>query len=733
MTIVSRLAAISALLLAFLHHGARADTGFYDDMSDGNIADWSLSSSLAYLNSASGNYAIGFRSTATASKAISTAGLSRVTVSVMLAASSLEAGDTCLVEISTNGGSAWSTLFSISDGQDDNTFRIGVAAPAGADNNASVLLRFRAATGASGDYCYGDDIQLNGDDGYDSEGFGNLPGTGAVTRSQLTYSTLTTGTGNGNRIDLAAYALPAAGAQPSHSFQGRLTLVNTASNGGFVELKDSFSYTGNTDATRKHLPPFDFEFVQTGSHLIPAQRESIASSHPEWEYILLPGRVWNESGDHGFSRAAIPFALQQKNANCTHNGVMSFLFKTDGTVSKVAYQLSSETCLYFKVDMWGLLSATYTPGAVADAAALISDYQAQVNARLPMKSLEELELDFPSLDVAKMAASNSTDPKHISLVGFVKNGVHYSGGCRTRWGLYPYCASLVVPSYSAAKSAFAGLAMMRLEKKYPNSKNLYVAPYVSDCNSNGLWGDVKLENILDMATGNYAQAGYMTDEGATHTNGLFLATSHADKINYSCTQYSRKATPGSKWVYHSSDTYIAGTVMNAVVKSYEGSGKDIFIDTMVSELWAPLQLSETARYTRRSYDSTAQAFTGYGLSWLRSDVARIGKFIGADDGTISGSSMLDTALLDAALQRTATDRGLTPLTDYRYNNGYWALNIKTSLGCANDVYVPFMSGYGGISVLLLPNDAVYYYFSDNDSYYWLDAALEANKLGALCQ
>jgi hypothetical protein len=43
-----------------------------------------------------------------------------------------------------------------------------------------------------------------------------------------------------------------------------------------------------------------------------------------------------------------------------------------------------------------------------------------------------------------------------------------------------------------------------------------------------------------------------------------------------------------------------------------------------------------------------------------------------------------------------------------------------------------MSGYGGISVALLPNGANFYIFSDHYEYYWGAAANEANKLAPVC-
>src|SRR3546814_781806 len=104
---------------------------------------------------------------------------------------------------------------------------------------------------------------------------------------------------------------------------------------------------------------------------------------------------------------------------------------------------------------------------------------------------------------------------------------------------------------------------------------------------------------------------------------------HAEKIDYSCTNYSRKAAPGSRWVYHTSDTYILGTAMNARLKALEGTGADIHADTLLGDILLPLGVSRTADFTRRTYDAVRQPFTGWGLMWTRDDVARIGGFLAA--------------------------------------------------------------------------------------------------------
>ena len=730
LTVLLGTAAVAGYLA--LSTGASAATIFAADFPANGVAGWATSGSVDMDQGA-----MRLRGTASASRAVATSGYSAVSVGYAMSATSLESGDACHAEVSTNGGASWTTVLTLTDGQDNGSQYSASAAPAGIDNNPNVVLRVRGTGATTGDYCRVHAVTVTGTGGAPTQpnisapaslGFGSvavgsnqtlvatiansgsaalaitsasaapapfsisgntcssvapaatcqvsvafapaaagsysgslsiasndpdqpstsialsgtattqggggidpnfdpLTGSGNVNRSQLGLAMLSTGSAPATPLDYTHYALPAAAAMPSNQFQGRLVLNGEASGGSFTEHVDTFRYTGSADSPHKHLPEFDFELVQTGSHIVPVRRDAVANSHAYWEFVLLPGRVWDETGDNGYSRVALPFALQQKNANCMHNGVMSFLFKNDGSVSKVAYQIASETCLYFKADLWGLLSAGYTPQAVNGAAALVAGYQAEVAARTPVKPLSALAQDYPGTDPADFATPNSKDPQHVSLVGFVIDGTHYTGGCASRRGSYPYCEALVVPSYSSAKSVFAGLAMMRLEQQYPGTFAQPIASHVPACAANGNWGDVSFGNALDMATGNYALAGYMSDEGAVHTNGLFLAETHAAKIDYSCTYYSRKAAPGSKWVYHTSDTYLLGTAMNVHLRGQQGSSADIFTDTLWSDILLPLGVSRTADFSRRTYDAAQQPFTGWGLMWLRDDVAKIAGYL----------------------------------------------------------------------------------------------------------
>lgn len=546
-------------------------------------------------------------------------------------------------------------------------------------------------------------------------------------RTELTFCTLTEGSDPGMLVNMSAFRENTGASPPTNTFEGSLSLIGEDTGGSFTQ------HVGSSPAsTRQHLPEFDFEFVQDGRDIIPVQRGVILTSHPEWEYILEPGKVWNEASDRGFSRAAIPFALQLKNQNCVHNGVMSFLFKDDGTVSKVAYQISAETCLLFKADMWGLLDASYTPATVTNAAAIKSNYQTEVSSRMPTKPMADLVIDFPTASINLSAFGQGISAEHMTLFGLVVGNVHYVGGCETRHGTYPYCDVMVVPSYSTSKSLFAATALMRLEQKYPGAKDTFMSSHVPECNADGDWSDVTFKNTLDMATGNYISPGPQVDEG--NFGPFVTALTHADKIDYACTALPRKVTPGTFWNYHTSDTYALTTAMNGFLQQQQGgAGKDIFTDTIVADLWAPLNISPTAQVSKRTYDDIAQAWGGYGLNLHRDDIAKIAKFLNVDNGVIGTEQMLDIGMLQQALQRVPGENGLyTSVAGLYYNNGFWALEVSSYLGCSNEVWVPEMSGFGGITVALIPNGITYYYFSDNAEFYWVPAVIEANKITSMC-
>ena len=184
-----------------------------------------------------------------------------------------------------------------------------------------------------------------------------LAGDGQLERRVLTVRQLLDGTDLPSPVDdLAAFQLPSQAAEPTESFEGTLAL-NVANPTHFNLLSDVFQLVPSGDSPWRRPPAFRIQLVQYGSFIIPVAQGLIFTGNPAWNYIVGPGRVWRETGDGGYTRAALPFALVQRNQNCTHNGVLSFLFSTkkNPRVSRVFYQITQETCYPMKFDMWGML------------------------------------------------------------------------------------------------------------------------------------------------------------------------------------------------------------------------------------------------------------------------------------------------------------------------------------------------------------------------------------------
>jgi len=560
----------------------------------------------------------------------------------------------------------------------------------------------------------------------------NSPGDpGAVlVRSDLGLDFLTGSDTLQAPVPTAAFS-PRPRGKPGNHFEGRLSLSASSRDSNMQVVSDLFGRAGEAQLSLHTLPVIGFELVQDGSDLIPVVRGRQVSQHPAWEWVLEAGQVWDEAGDGGWTRASLPFALVQRNANCTHNGLLTFLFKSDGSVSRAAYQVGSETCFYFQADLWGTVDAQYEPGTVENRAGVIRHYRSELAARLPVKEIAALADAYPVVDLARFRLH---DPGEVTTYGLVMDGVHYSGGCMTRFGPYPYCQSMVLPSYSLAKTILAGTVYMQLERLYPGIGEALVPDYVPECRGDERWKGVTLQHLLDMGTGNYRSTTNQEDEFFSYDSPMFSEETHAAKIATACTLFPRVSEPGTDWVYHTSDTYIAGALMNAYLREQLGEQQDIFGDLLVKNVLAPLSFSPAMRSGMRSYDEFAQPFSGYGMFLLPDDIARFALFLLTSEGRVGKEPVLDQGQLMSALQRNPDDPGMRAGSDtLRYNNGMWAANILPAGTCAGDVWLPFMSGYGGISVVLMPNDSVYYVFSDGAHFKWADAAAESNQLKPFCE
>jgi hypothetical protein len=576
-----------------------------------------------------------------------------------------------------------------------------------------------------------------------------LKGSGNVNRSVLTYGELFSNTAPGSPVDdTAGFAVPASAAAPSETFEGTLTLSNPPSTGSFRVLRDDANMDTGTDSPWRHLASFSFQFIQNGSYLIPVQQGLAITGSPTWNYIVGPGRVWHEQGDHGYMRASFPFAVVERNQNGVHNGEMTFLFsnKRSPHVSHVRYQITQETCQYFKFNMWGQLSATYTPGKVAGANELRKAEVAEMANRLPTKPFSALAADYPNsgLDLANFV-SGRKHLEDVTTYGLFISGVHYVGSCQTRYGMYAFCDNMRFASYSVAKSAFAGLALLWLGQQYGSSVyGELIRNYVPQYLEGGDWTNVTFANTSDMATGNYVSTKEEEDEDGPLEDAFINAEPYAEKIKEAFATFPHKANPGTTFVYHSSATFILTQAMNSYLQQRQGSGADIF-NSMRDAVLKPIHLSQGGLTTLRTDNSpTGKPVGGWGLYFIQDDVAKIGRLLNNRGGMIDGKQALEPTRLKESLFRTADPSSMSlavPWSEnpsvqntYRYHNYFWGRYMTPAefpqYHC--DFWVSLMSGYGGNSVLLLPNRATFYIFSDGDEWEWFGAVNEINKIAPFC-
>lgn len=706
------IAVMFALCLSLCGH-ADAETGVLQraTFEDQDLSSWSIipGKGDAEITTYQGNSSLRLRRDAAAVRPFDTGEATAVAVSAKLAAFDLEGEDACRVEASVDLKS-WYPVGAVTDGEDDGVTLTSVSETLTfSEAPGKIYVGIRADANAANDSCWFDDITVR--PARDMESLsGSLPS--AVLWSDDDIVT--------EPVSATAFSLPPEVTAPEKDFSGRLSLAASPMD-HFELLKDDFAYAPTAEQLTA-LPPLTVDLVQQGGGIIPVQRGPQAGAHPDWEWVVEPGRIWLEGDETVF---VLPFSLQERNANCLHNGLMTFRTR-GGATSRAYLQIGSETCAYLQFGMWATVDAQYVPMEIAEADRVRLNYARELATRLPVRPIGEL----PGSD--QFAHPSEVPGDTLTTFGLYHDGIHYSGGCPTRFGPHPYCEVVDLPSYSFAKSIVAGFGAMRLEKLYPGAMEEKIADHVPACAASD-WHDVTFADALNMATGLYNSAEYEVDENSAAMRDFFLADSHADKLDIICHLFERQSESGQVFVYQTAATYILGTAMNHYLRQQaENPQADYFID-LVAPVWSALGVSQTALNTRRTYDEVKQPFSGWGVTLLPNDLLLITRFL-QEGGVLNEEQLLDEKMLTAALQKNPQDRGLEAvIPSQRYKYGFWAWNAGPHLGCAEDVWIPAMSGYGGLSAALLPNGMVYYYFSDGGAFAWARAAAAANDIEPFCE
>ena len=506
------------------------------------------------------------------------------------------------------------------------------------------------------------------------------------TEASYTYLMGTTD----NTFTTGAY-VPSNSNATSNTFEGNLVISGTPT------FSINYGEIENFPAGYETWPSFDYAFVQDGNRLIPVDRGHGFIGTGAWSITAGVGAVWDEAGDNGYTRAAFPYTVKENNANCEANGLATFLFKNDGSMSNVHVQNVAETCNFYGFDFYGTLSGTYNPHTVANKAQVIADRDAEESARIPTKPLAELAVDYPGVDLSQYGYNIA--PEDLNGYSILVDSISYVDGCITRYGDHPYCADKTIGVYSFTKSMHGFMIVAALEKQYPGFKSQLIQDLVPEC-SDSRWNGVTVEHALDMATGNYTSEFFEVDEGSpVIVAGYFYKTTRAERAEFSCNAWPHQVPPGTYSVYHTTDTELVGYAANAFVKSKLGSDKDAFNDVLVP-IYNAIGLSHYVRGIQRTSD-TKDAWGGYGLSVNLNDAVRLSQYI-RDEGVSGG--LLDPTMVNEVL--SGASQGLSAnLADFNYDNGFWRYHGGASSdmsACGVSMQLPMMSGFGGHTAVILP-------------------------------
>jgi hypothetical protein len=508
------------------------------------------------------------------------------------------------------------------------------------------------------------------------------------TRTEASYDYLNTN--SDKTFSTKAYLLDSS-LEATNVFEGTLTITGTP------KFQQNYGEVNDLPMGYEQWPAFSYEFIQDSGRLIPVDRGHGFKGTGAWSITAGVGAVWDEATDNGYTRAAFPYTIKEKNQNCEVNGLATFLFKGDGLISNVQVQNVAETCKLYGFEFYGTLKAEYNNQNIDTKAQVINDRNAEEAAIIPTKPLSALAVDYPGVDLANYAYA--VDAEALNGYSILVNGTSYIDGCMTRYGEHPYCSEKTIGIYSFTKTIHGFMVVAALEKKYPGFKNMLIQDLVPEC-SDSRWNDVSVKNALDMATGNYQSPVFEGDENSSSMlQNFFIPSTRKERAYFACNSWPHQVTPDTYSVYHTTDTALVGYAASAFVKSKLGKGKEAFNDILVP-LYNTIGLSHYIRGIQRTSD-TQDAWGGYGLSATLNDVVRIAQYI-RDEGVNSG--LLDPIMVNEVLSGEV--KGLPANADYlHYDNSFWRLHVGSFTGmsaCGALTQAPMLSGFGGHTSLILP-------------------------------
>jgi hypothetical protein len=479
---------------------------------------------------------------------------------------------------------------------------------------------------------------------------------------------------------------------------------------------------GPAGSGQDRFPGFSAEFFTHAGSLVPVQQEILPALDADsfWKVILSPGQVWSEPGDGGMSRAALPFVLVSADSNETHNGLATFLYD-EARVSSLRLQIVQETAAWNRFDAWGQHPMSYAPGPIQNREALEAQFAHELETQLPMRPWSELEQGRDS-DVLG-TFTGPIDLLDISATGVISGNAIYMQPCYTRYGEFPFPATMRHGAFSLTKSLGAAIAMLRLAQKYGESVfDLKITDCVTLTASHDGWKDVTFGDALNQATGigddpSPVVKDITSEETQPKWQKFAQARSAQEKLDVISTYGKYPWGPGEVARYNSTNVFVLSVAMDRFLKSREGPQADVW-DMVLKEVYEPIGITHAPIMRTLEPDgSRGVPIFGYGLYPTLQDAAQVAVLLGSG-GRWQGSQLLHAGRLAEALQHIEAD-GLpsgetNACGEGRYHLSFWAMPYCSANG--DRFLIPYMSGFGGNRVVFNPNSIISVRFTDAGIY-----------------
>ena len=296
-------------------------------------------------------------------------------------------------------------------------------------------------------------------------------------------------------------------------------------------------------------------------------------------------------------------------------------------------------------------------------------------------------------------------------------------------------------AFSVTKSLGAAVALLRLAQKYGDAViDEKLVDHLPPGLAHAGWSEVTFADALSMATGIGDRKPVrspndpLADENQPKVISFILKRSAREKLDVALSYGMYPWGRGQVFRYNSTQTFVLAMAMDAYLKRREGPSAHLW-DMVRREVLAPIGIAlAPAMHSLEPDGSRGVPLLSYGLYLTVDDVAKLTTLL-QNGGRHEGAPLLSAAVLAQALYRTNPPAGLPNAQRNRYGEGryylsFWSVPYRTAGGCS--FQIPYMAGFGGNIVALLPNGLSAFRFSDAHNYDVDSMILAGESLKPFC-